>query len=145
MNKFFGIVSKGKGGASKNFKNVEQIICSKFGFKNIFSGTLNIELEFLFSEIDNKVYDLCIDKEEYNKKENIRIKRCRINGVKCVIVRPDDHFRVGTFKKRIEIMCPYNLRQTLNLEDSDKVNIEIQGNDTWWETPEPNILINTDK
>jgi len=136
MDKLIGKVSKGKGGASKNFKNVENKIAAIFGCENLCSGTLNIELDILFSAIDDGVYECSIDRTEYNQKENVKIKRCRINGIKCVIVRPDDHFQVGTFKQRIEIMCPLNLRQTLMLKDDDKVNVEIQGDDRWWNEPE---------
>lgn len=129
-----GKVLDGSGNASGNFQkgNIEKRIASFLGVPEITSGTLNVIIEMEYSSLDNGKYDDFIDAKEYNGREWIKIKRCKLNGFKCVIIRPYDHFHVDKFKKRIEIMSSERLRDKFNIADGDKVEIEFQGDDDWW-------------
>ena len=129
-----GKVSIGAGNASGNFQkgNVENRIASFLGVPEITSGTLNVIIEMEYSSLDDGKYDDCIDAKEYNGREWIKLKRCKLNGFKCVIIRPYDHFHVDKFKKRIEIMSSERLREKFNIAVGDEVEIEFQGDDDWW-------------
>lgn len=126
-----GRVSKGWGNSSRNFKHIEEKIAGVMGLPKLCSGTLNVEMDtpFPFIEKDRDVFEGFISKEEYNQRENIYLKRCRINELECLIIRPDDHFCVEKFKRRAEIMSPYKLRDKLNLKDNDFIEVEIKSNE----------------
>lgn len=131
-----GKIATGKNSSSKNLKkkNVDTKIAAQMGFSTLCPGTLNIELDETYLIKDNykKGY---IEEGEYNDKEWIKLARCRLNGVKCIIVHPQDHDTVGTFKKRIELMSPHNLRKKFNLSDGDYVEVEVEGDENWWNLP----------
>ena len=131
-----GIIANGRNSSSKNLKkkNVEIKIATKMGFSKLYPVTLNIELYEPYP-IEQK-YDGFIKESEYNDKEWIKLLRCRLYGFKCIIVHPQDHDRVGTFKKRIELMNPHNLRKKFNLSDGDEVKVEVEGDENWWNSPE---------
>lgn len=134
MVKLIGKVSSGLGNASKNFKinNVDIEIAKFLGVRKVVLGTLNIMIQEEYGNYDNGEYGGFIEDSEYNGKEWIKLKRCKLNGFKGVIVRPLDHFYVEKFKKRVEIMSSKNLRDKFGLEDGDEVALEFQGNHNWW-------------
>ena len=114
-------VASGLGNASGNFRqnNVDKKIAGMLGWKEMFPGTLNLLTEKPYADYDNGKYDGFIDASEYNGNEWIKIKRCKVNGFECAIIRPLDHFNVDKFKKRIEVISFKKLRNQLNLEDGD--------------------------
>lgn len=134
--KTVGRIADGLGNASRNFKkgSVMRSIAKLLKVPRIEPGTLNVEIGKDFSELDDGEYDLCLKAVEYNGREWVKIKRCKVNGLQCVIVRPYDHFHVEKFKRRIEFMAPMNLRNKLNLQDCDEVSVEFQGDDCWWDS-----------
>ena len=111
-------------------KNVDKKIAKLMGFSQLHPGTLNIELYEPYPINEN--YSEYIEASDYNNREWIKLVRCLFKGEKCVIVHPKDHDVVGTFKKRIELMSSYNLRKKFNLLDGDIVEVEVEGDETWW-------------
>ena len=93
-------------------------------------GSLNIELDEPYPINEN--YSEYIEAADYNGREWIKLIRCRFNGEKCIIVHPKDHDTVGTFKRRIELMSPHNLRKRFDLSDGDIVTVEVEGDEAWW-------------
>jgi CTP-dependent riboflavin kinase len=134
MVKLIGKVSSGLGNASKNFKinNVDIKIAKFLGVREVVPGTLNIMIQEEYRKYDNGKYGGFIEAVEYNGTEWIKLKLCKLNGFKSVIVRPLDHFDVDKFRKRVEIMSSENLRDKFGLEDGDEVALEFQGNHNWW-------------
>jgi CTP-dependent riboflavin kinase len=102
------------------------------GFEAIFPGTLNVQIETEYCVLDDGEYQLSIDAHEYSEREWVKLKRCKLNELKCAIIRPSDHFWVPKFKKRIEIVGQHHFRSELGLSDNSEVSIEFQGNDDWW-------------
>ena len=138
MKKLKGKVATGKNSSSKNLKkkDVDVKIAAQMGFTKLYPGTLNIELDKPYSIGED--FDGFIEANEYNDKEWIKLLRCRLDGFKCIIVHPQDHDRVGTFKNRIELMSLYNLRKKCNLSDGDVVQVQVEGDDVWWNSLERN-------
>ena len=134
MSEFCGKVSSGLGNASRNLKAgiVETAVAKLLCARRVEAGTLNIELSVEFKAIDDENYNLYLEPEDYNKREYVKIKKCKINGYPSVIVRPADHFNVEKFKRRIEIMSSVNLREHLDLSEGEVVRIQCQGDDAWW-------------
>jgi len=131
-----GKIATGKNSSAKNLKkkNVDEKIAAQMGFSTLHPGTLNIELDETYLIKYN--YNGYIEKNEYNDRECIKLERCRLNGVKSIIVCPQDHNTVGTFKKRIELMSPHNLRKKFSLSDGDYVEVEVEGDENWWNLPD---------
>ena len=138
-----GKIATGKSSSSKNLKknDADMTIAKRMGFSELYPGTLNIELYQPYPI--KRDYDGYIEESEYNDREWIKLVRCRFNGVKCIIVHCKDHDRVGTFKRRIELMSPYNLRENFNLSDGHEVKVEVEGDENWWNSPD--ILPNTEQ
>lgn len=132
MIKVTGRVASGLGNASRNLKSIEKRVAALLGVPSIAEGTLNVLIDKEYSQLDNGIYDECIDAKDYNGREFVKIKRCKLNGFRCVIVRPFDHFHVYKFKRRIEVMSSERLRDKYNLADNDTVSLEFQGDDNWW-------------
>ena len=127
-----GIVALGAGNASRNFECIEERIRIGMGFESIASGTLNVGVNTEYCILDDGEYQLHIEAEHYNKREWVKLKRCKLKGHKCAIIRPADHFWVKKFKKRIEIVGQFNFRNTLGLNDGSEVTLEFQGDNAWW-------------
>ena len=97
-----GKIATGRNSSSKNLKkkNVDIVIATQMGFSELYPGTLNVELYQPYPI--GQDHDGYIEACKYNGKEWIKLVRCRLNATKCIIVHPQDHNRVGTFKNRIE-------------------------------------------
>jgi len=134
MTKIIGRVQPGLGNAGPNLKqrDVDKKIAAFLGVPGVFPGTLNVGIDTEYSELDNGEYEGFIEASDYNDREWIKLKRCKVNGLRCVLVRPKDHTWVEKFKKRIEIMSEVKLRDEFNLNDGDEITIEFQGDDDWW-------------
>jgi CTP-dependent riboflavin kinase len=58
-----------------------------------------------------------------------------VNGYKAIVMRPDTHENIPGFghgKKSLELMGPIHFRRTLHLEDKDTVEVQLEGDDAWW-------------
>ncbi len=134
MIKIKGRVAKGLGNACRNFQGtgVERRVAALLQVPIIYEGTLNVLTDQAYSDLDDGIYDDYIEAEDYNGREWVKIKRCRVNGFRCAIVRPLDHFEVEKFKRRIEAMSSERLRDKFDLADGDLVTLEFQGDDDWW-------------
>ena len=135
-----GEVARGYGGlASKNFKNIKQLIQERIGLPELIDGTLNIKTHEYYAI--TAVDDVIRPNEYKNQKESIKLKRCRINGLKGVIIRPSQHDNPKNPElwSRVEIMSHHKLKQELNLEIDDEVEIEVESGkenkDDWWNAP----------
>ena len=135
-------ISEGGGSAIKNLRGIKNLIQERMGLPALVDGTLNTEASEYYPIT---ALDDVITPEEYNhQKECIKLKRCRINGLKGVIIRPSQHDDPHNKKLwlRIEIMSHHHFKQELNLNIGDEVKIEVESGteneDDWWNAPENN-------
>lgn len=129
-----GTVTIGLGNATDNFQQgtVEPTVANLLSVSEIVHGTLNVEIQEKYAMLDDGEYDKELPASDYNGKEWVKIKRCKVNDFPCAIVRPADHFEVPKFKQRIEIMSSVRLRDRFGLSDGSTVIVQFQGNDLWW-------------
>lgn len=136
MKTFLGHVEEGHGVAGDNLEDILALIGERVGLPPMFKGTLNVRIEDEY----RVPADVTIPPEEYNEIETLYLKRCRIRGVRCCIMRPDHHEMVPEDEPerrrdaltRLEIMSDRKLRDALDLSDGDIVEVEIDGDDAWW-------------
>ena len=139
MRVFQGIVEKGNGVASGYLRHITELIGERIGIQNMIEGTLNVRIP----EPYVVPADATILPFEYNEIETLKLKRCRVNGIRCCVMRPDLHETVpesdveGRWMAltRLEIMSDCRLRNVLRLNDGDTVEVEIDGDETWWNAP----------
>jgi len=89
-----------------------------------FPGTLNLRLKapFALSEEDAILVDGFISAgRSYG---SCRCYPCRIDGLRCAIIRPD---RSAYPSNLIEIIAPISLREAMNLQDGDMVEVALEG------------------
>jgi len=129
-----GTVARGLGNAAANFQQgtVEVAVANLLSVSEIVHGTLNIEILQEYAMLDDGVYELHLPASDYNGREQVKIKRCKVNDFPCALIRPADHFVVPKFKRRIEIMSSVRLRDRFGLSDGSTVIVQFQGNDLWW-------------
>lgn len=97
-------------------------------------GTLNITLP-----LDYFVRpDATIEPHEYFSGERIKLQRCRVRGHRMIIMRPEPHEQPGSIgAKVIELVSPLHLRTAWRLRDGQSLELEVEGDDEWWERPDP--------
>lgn len=125
-----GIVQSRFGVASRNLAPLLPLVRERMGLPNLITGTLNIELTdpYIVRE------DAQIEKDEYNGQEFLKLQRCRVRGLRCCIMRPNTHEEGnGDGAKVIEIMAETKLRDALELNDGDPLDVEIEGDCSWWQ------------
>ena len=131
MKIFEGKVEEGRKDAGPNLRDCVGSISDRIGIPNIITGTLNVRIaEPYFVPADATILP-----PEYLEK--LKLKRCRIRGVRCCIMRPDLHETVPESETarrldaltRVEIMSDRNLRDALNLNNGDTVEVEIDGDE----------------
>jgi len=121
--------------APTNLKPVMHLIEDRMGLPELVQGTLNICIPQHYIVIAHAV----ITPTEYGLPETVKLRRCLINGYKAIIMRPDTH-EVGPShgnyhgKNHLELMGRVKFREVLRLQDGDTVNIEVDGDDDWWES-----------
>ena len=137
MKTFIGTVTTGYGMAAPNLDPVISLIEQRTGLLHLVRGTLNVTIpeEYIVHA------DALVLPEEYpfNKEsglhETIKFQRCLVAGYRGLIVRPDSHeIGAGQFhgKAYLELMGQQNFRDTLSLMDGSTVEIEVEGDDSWW-------------
>jgi len=118
--------------ATNNLAGVMHLIEARMGLTNLESGTLNVRIQEEYIVIPNAT----ISPQEYVHDETIKLQRCLISGYKAIIMRPDTHetppYDYGHGIKHLELMSPYHLKDTLNLTVGDEVEVEVEGDDAWW-------------
>ena len=87
MKVFRGKVETGNGLASGNLRHVISLIADRIGIPNIIDGTLNVRIDELYIV----PAEAMIRPEEYEQPEILKLKRCRVRGVRSCIMRPHLH------------------------------------------------------
>lgn len=130
-----GFVCSGFGVAGQNLRHVIDLIIRRTGLPRVEQGTLNIAI--------NEPYivpaEAIITASEYDGLEEVKLRRCRIHGLRAVIMRPSRHETVPGFghgTSHIELLSHVHLRTKLNLKDGDEVSVEIEGEGDWWKDDE---------
>jgi riboflavin kinase len=88
-----------------------------------FPGTLNLWLEDPFSLPEEKailIEGFISDGRSYG---SCRCYTCRIDGLECAIIRPD---RSAYPLSLIEIIAPVSLREWMELQDGDEVEVSLE-------------------
>jgi CTP-dependent riboflavin kinase len=136
MRTFRGTVKPGYGAATGNLRPVLRLIESRMGITTLIDGTLNVEILEAYIVIPTA----SILPHEYplnsgtGLNETIKLQRCVIGGHKAIIMRPDTHER-GMFHgpRHLELIGTVKFRTELGLEDESAVDVEVEGDDAWWE------------
>ncbi len=98
------------------------------------AGTLNVKLARDYHVIPDAV----IQQHEYTQGETLKLQRCRVRGVRMLILRPDTHEPPqGTRANFLELIGPFRLREAWGLKDGDRLDVEVEGDEAWWQAPEP--------
>jgi CTP-dependent riboflavin kinase len=135
MRIFHGTVRSGYGAATANLKPVLGLIESRMGMVNLVEGTLNVRI--LEDYLVIPATSILPHEYPLNRftglNETIKLQRCVIAGHKAIIMRPDTHER-GMFHgpKHLELIGAVKFRQVLGLEDESAVDVEVEGDDSWW-------------
>jgi CTP-dependent riboflavin kinase len=132
-----GTVKSGYGAATANLRPVLKLIELRMGMANLEDGTLNVQI----SESYIVIPTASILPDEYplnlstGLHETIKLQRCVIGGHKAIIMRPDTHER-GMFHgpKYVELIGAVKFRKVLVLEAESPVDVEVEGDDAWWES-----------
>jgi hypothetical protein len=132
-----GRVSSRFGAATPNLRTVESLILQRTGLPSMTPGTLNVHL----SERYVVSPDALIHPSEYFTGETLKLQRCRVRGSKMFIMRPDSHERAqpgpNDPARVIELISPLKLREAWGLEDDSVLEVEVDGDQEWWDQPEP--------
>lgn len=129
-----GTVVGGFGKAAGTLAHVMGLVEERTGLHSLRSGTLNLRLPAAYIVIP----DAQITRSEYNRIEYIKLQRCRVGGVRAIIMRPDTHESgLAHGPAHLELLAAVNLREHLDLRDGDSVQVEVEGDDAWWSAPPP--------
>lgn len=133
-----GIISSRFGVAAQNLKPVEKLILERTGQPSMAPGTLNVTLPFDYIVRP----DATIEPHEYFTGERIKLQRCRVRGHRMIIMRPDSHeLPHGIGADVLELISPLHLRTAWALSDLEDLEVEVEGDQSWWERPEsPDVL-----
>lgn len=118
-----GYITDGIGVAKIWVEKIKKIFKGKTGI-NIFQGTLNVKID-----VDYVITpDFIIEPEEYGGTQRVFVKKCKIFGTDAYIVRAEkNQTGKGDHDLRLlEIVSNINFRETYNLTNGEKVEIEIE-------------------
>ena len=119
--------------AAANLNPVMHLIEERMGLTKLVSDTLNVRIPEEYVVIARAV----ITQEEYGLKETVKLQRCLVEGYKGIIMRPNTHETIpgyGHGKNHLELMGRIRFREALRLRDGDTVNVEVEGDDAWWDS-----------
>jgi len=125
--KLTGVIEKGKGNASKNFKKIETLIAERTGFEGpLVSGTLNVMLERHFPII--RVDGVITDTEYNHERECIKLMKCKVEGIPSIIIRPSAHECPAKpeYYNRLEVMSDVHLMNRLDKKEGDRISVEVE-------------------
>jgi len=128
-----GLVSSRFNAATENLETVRLIVLERTGLQSFVPGTLNVTLEYPYF-----VHADCnVKSDEYFTGEVLKLQRCRCLGLRMFIMRPDSHELKGNdAAKVLELISEFHLRQTFGLTDGALLDVEVEGDDAWWDAPE---------
>ncbi len=133
-----GVVSSRFKAATGNLATVEGLLLSRTGLSSMAPGTLNVTIPFNYIVLA----DATIEPHEYFTGERIKLQRCRVRGHRMIIMRPDSHEQPGGIGANVlELISPLHLRTVWGLCDDDQLEVEVEGDDAWWERPDPILII----
>ncbi len=131
MQKLRGFVTAGFGIAGPNLRHVVPLIVERTGLQRVEEGTLNVQIEAPYIVPPEAL----ITADEYDGREAIKLQRCRIRGLRAVIMRPTLHETVPGFghgTSHVELLSHVHLRTVLHLADGAGVEVELEGTGDWW-------------
>jgi CTP-dependent riboflavin kinase len=129
-----GIISSRFGAAAQNLKTVEKLILERTGLPSMAPGTLNVTLPFEYIVHA----DTAIEPDEYFTRERLKLQRCRVRRHRMIIMRPDSHELPGGIGADVlELVSPLHLRSAWGLRDLEELEVEVEGDQSWWERPDP--------
>jgi len=121
-----GIIKSGFGDFSYRMESVPGLLDAyqRITGMRFFPGTLNVKLDQAFSFPKDCMR---LEAHEYGGRVSANILPCTINGIKCFVIRTDkNEAGEGPHPKDLaEIACSIKLRDKLDLQDDDEVEIEI--------------------
>jgi hypothetical protein len=129
-----GIISSRFQVAAQNLKTVEKLVLKRTGLPSMAPGTLNVTLPFDYIVRP----DSTIEPDEYFTGERLKLQRCRVRGHRMIIMRPNSHELTGRIGADVlELISPLHLRTAWGLRDLEELEIEVEGDESWWERPDP--------
>jgi CTP-dependent riboflavin kinase len=123
-----GTVMTRHGIAAERLAPVQRLIAERMELPPLTRGTLNLRLASPYLVHADAKIEAC----EYDGLEFLKLQRCRINGIRCCIMRPDKHEESEDASKVLEIMAPHHFRNDLGVQDGDTLDVEVEGDETWW-------------
>jgi riboflavin kinase len=88
-----------------------------------FPGTLNLRLESPFALPEDEAIVISGFISASRSYGSCKCYPCKIGGRKCAIIRPD---RSAYPPSLIEIIAPVHLRESMNLQDGDEVEVGLE-------------------
>jgi CTP-dependent riboflavin kinase len=126
-----GEVKSGYGVASECLSHIVELIQDRTSVSPLVNGTFNLGLKLEYFVVRP---DAVIEKSEYNNKEFIKLQRCRVGGVQALIMRPNTHEDGHAHgPAHIELLSTFVLRDHLCVKDGDIVDVEVEGDEHWWQ------------
>ena len=115
-----------------------RLLGERLGISEPVPGTLNVQLQEPYCVVPDAV----IEPAEYNNHETLKLKRCRVRGLRCGLMRPDTHETAGNAGARVlEVISSVRLRDHFKLSDGDELTIEVDGDRAWWAAPESRVPV----
>ena len=119
--------------AGDNLASVVPLILERTGLRSLVKGTLNLSLQEPYIVTAHAA----INGKEYFSGETIKLQRCRVRGIRALIMRPDTHERTPPFghgPAHLELLSEYHLTSELRLTAGSIVDVEVEGDDVWWQS-----------
>lgn len=119
--------------AAANLNPIMHLIEERMGLSNLVDGTLNVWIPENYIVMARAI----ITPDEYGFCETVKLQRCLLEGHKAVIMRPDTHERIAGYghgMNHLELMGRVRFREVLRLHDGARINVEIEGDDAWWDS-----------
>lgn len=123
MRRIEGRVVSGFGVAASNLAPKLSLIEQRTRFSGLLPGTLNVRITQPF----RLKADAELSRDEYYGYERVFLQRCRLQGIDCLIVRPETHERgAAGGPAQLELMSTCHLRTVLGLSDGSLVVVEVE-------------------
>ena len=120
--------------AAAHLNPVMHLIQERMALHGLVQGTLNVCIPEEYVVVAHAT----LTPVEYGiNNETVKLQRCLIEGYKAIIMRPDTHETIpgyGHGMNHLELMGRVRFRETLGVQDGDSVNIEVEGDEAWWDS-----------
>lgn len=111
--------------SSGTLQRLKELIGERVALSNLIPHTFNVRLH----EPYEFAPDAEITREEYGHNgEYLKLKRCRVDGVDAVIIRPfffSDHRQASHGPGVLEIMAAVHFRNDLGIRAGDEVVVDV--------------------